>query len=69
MSKNSSIPNLIKIRPVGVDLFHAGGRTDMTKLIVAFHNLANAPKNRHAMARDRQKWRMTVLEAKIYNGL
>jgi hypothetical protein len=30
-------------------LFHAGGRTDeqtdMTKLIVAFRNFANAPKN------------------------
>jgi len=37
----------MKIRPVGVELFHAGGRTDrrtdMTKLIVAFRNLANAP--------------------------
>ena len=33
---------------MGVGLFHgdgrADGRTDMTKLIVAFHNLANAPK-------------------------
>jgi len=26
-------------------LFHAGGRTDMTKLLVAFHNFANVPKN------------------------
>ena len=34
----------MKIRPVGAE-FHAGGRTDMTKLIVAFHNFANAPKN------------------------
>jgi hypothetical protein len=32
----------MKIRPVGVELLHAGGRTDMTKLIVTF---ANAPKN------------------------
>jgi len=41
----------MKIRPVGVELFHADrrtdGRTDMTKLIlvVAFHNFANVPKN------------------------
>ena len=40
----------MKIRPVGAELFHAdgwtdGGQTDMTKLIVAFRNLANAPKN------------------------
>jgi len=38
----------MKICPVGAELFHAsggrvGGRTDMTKLIVAFRN--NAPKN------------------------
>jgi hypothetical protein len=37
----------IKILPVGTELFHAEGRsdrqTDMTKLIVAFRNFANAP--------------------------
>jgi hypothetical protein len=27
---------------VGVELFHADGRSDMIKLLVAFHNLANA---------------------------
>jgi hypothetical protein len=35
----------MKIRPVGAELFHADRRTDMTKLIVAFRNFANAPKN------------------------
>jgi hypothetical protein len=38
----------MKIRSVGAELFHAdgrmGGQTGMTKLIVAFHNFANAPK-------------------------
>jgi len=38
----------MKIRPVGTELFHADGQTDrqtdMTKLIVAFHNFANPPK-------------------------
>jgi len=28
---------------VGVELFHADRRTDMTKLTVALHNFANAP--------------------------
>ena len=36
--------NFMKIHPVGVELFHADGETDMTKLIVAFRNFANAPK-------------------------
>ena len=39
---------LIKIRPVGAELFHADGQTDMTKLIVAFRNFANASKMSYA---------------------
>ena len=31
-----------KIRQMGAELFHADRRTDMTKLIVGFHNLAIA---------------------------
>jgi hypothetical protein len=34
----------MKIRPVGAELFHADGRTDKTKLTVAFRNFGNAPK-------------------------
>ena len=34
----------MKIRPVGVEMFHAEGQTDMTKLMVNFCNSANAPK-------------------------
>ena len=41
--------NFMKVRLVGAELFHAnrrrGGRTDMTKLMVAFGNSAIAPKN------------------------
>jgi hypothetical protein len=41
--------NFKKIRPVGDELLDADrwtdGRTDMTKLIVAFRNFAKAPKN------------------------
>jgi hypothetical protein len=34
------------IRPVGAELFHrTDGRTDTTKLIVAFLNFANAPND------------------------
>jgi len=35
----------MKIRPVGADLFHPVGRSDMTKLIVAFRSSENAPEN------------------------
>jgi hypothetical protein len=38
----------MKIHPVGAELFHADGQTDLTKLIVAFHNFTKAPKNEHA---------------------
>ena len=43
-SKNFHTQNFMKILPVGAELFRADGRTDMTKLVVAFRNFANAPK-------------------------
>jgi hypothetical protein len=42
--KNTDI-HLTKIRPVGAELLHADGRTDMTTQTVASRNFANAPKN------------------------
>jgi hypothetical protein len=44
-SRNTRILNLMKILPVGAELFHADGQTDMTKLIVAFRKIAKKPKN------------------------
>ena len=43
--KKAQLSSFIKIRLVGAELFYADGRTDMTKLTVAFRNFANAPKN------------------------
>ena len=43
--KISKTSNFKKIRPVGAELFHADGQTDMTKLTVAFRNLRMGPKN------------------------
>jgi hypothetical protein len=37
----------MKILPVGAELFHADGRTDMTKLIAAFRNYTSAPKTKY----------------------
>jgi hypothetical protein len=34
----------MKISPVGAELYHPEGQTDMTKLILAFRNFGNAPK-------------------------
>jgi len=36
----------MKIRPMGAEVFHAGGKTGMAKLITAFLNFANAPNKR-----------------------
>jgi len=57
-SKNSHISNLIKILPVGAEMFHADrrtkewtdGQTDMTKLMVAFDKFVNAPTNQSLTA-------------------
>ena len=43
--KNTQVSNFMKIRSVGAEFFHADRRTDMTKLVVAFRNFANVPKN------------------------
>jgi hypothetical protein len=44
-SKNIQISNFKKILPVGAELFHVDGRTEMTKLMVISSNFAKAPKN------------------------
>jgi len=49
--KNPQIQNFMTIRPVGAELFHVDGRTDLTKLIVAFRNFSKAPKN-HCLSKD-----------------
>jgi hypothetical protein len=45
------MPDFMKIRAVGAELFHADGRTDgqtdVTKLTVGFRDFVNAPKNCH----------------------
>jgi len=45
LSKNTKISNFMKIAPVGAELFHADGRKDMAKLIIAFCNFAHALEN------------------------
>ena len=42
--KNSQMSFLMKIRPLGAELFHAGGLSDMTTLMFALRSFANARK-------------------------
>ena len=65
-SKYAKISNFIEIRAVGAELFHADGRTDMTKLIVAFRNFANAPQNSNT--KFSVKWKnVDVLVTEYHN--
>jgi hypothetical protein len=43
-SKNCQISNLMEIYPMRAELYQADGRTDMTKLTVAYQSSAKAPK-------------------------
>jgi hypothetical protein len=43
--ENTHISDFMKIHPVGAELFYAEGRTYMTKLIFAFHNIVEAPNS------------------------
>ena len=63
--KRAQVSNLIKICPVGAELFHTDGRTDrqtdrrtggqkrMTKLVVACRNFANMPTNENYLFKHR----------------
>jgi hypothetical protein len=42
--KNTQISNFMKIHPLGAELFNEDRRTDVTKLILAFRNFANASR-------------------------
>ena len=47
--KKNPLSDIKKLHPEGAELFHTDGhtdgRTDMTKLIIAFHNFSNASEN------------------------
>jgi hypothetical protein len=49
LKKYSNI-SVMKVRPVGAELFHVDRQTDVTKLIVAFRNFANVPKKQLEIA-------------------
>jgi hypothetical protein len=52
------------IRPVGAELFHVDGQTEMTKQIVAFHNFENVPKSDmylRILAWDKKKMKNSIM--------
>jgi hypothetical protein len=55
----------MKIRPVGAEL-HADGRTDMTKVIKAFRNFANAPKNERQCKKSSKKTSLSQKNATLF---
>ena len=46
----------MKFLPVGAELFHVDGNTDMTNLIVAFRNFVNEPKNYKRLFSTTDAW-------------
>jgi len=42
----------MKICPVGFEMFQADGQTDMVKLVLAFRNFENAPKEAPQILRN-----------------
>jgi len=58
----------MKIRLVGADLGPADGRTDMTKIIVAFRNFKNASKKSKLCCSYRKiltAWRNRMVQSNI----
>ena len=55
----------MKTGPVRAELFHADGQTDVTKLIFAFRNFFERPKNQtdlsHAISDINRYWVMFFL--------
>jgi len=51
----------MKIQPMGAELFHTDGQTDMVKLVVTARNFANAPKNTQSnLGANKGSRRLTV---------
>ena len=58
----------MKFRPMRAKLFHADGQTNITKLIVAIRNFANAPKNARTDKKF-EEWGFEALPAVTGNYL
>jgi hypothetical protein len=63
------MPNLMKIRSEGAELFHSDGQaarqTDLTKLMVAFVTSANEPKTGYAFVGNWYSTLQDLLHGKV----
>jgi hypothetical protein len=58
----------MKICPLGAKFFHAGGKTDITKLIIAYRNFANTPENVFIYVHVRNVFRVQKAPCKENRG-
>jgi len=56
LSKNTQTQNVMKIRSVGAELFHADGRRDVTKTTVALRNFAKASNRYPSCCCEAASW-------------
>ena len=56
----------MKTHPVGAELFHADGETDMTKLRVVYCNFVNVPKKRTFVSAHHTTSQMIVIFKRDY---
>jgi hypothetical protein len=50
--ENTQTSDIMEIQPVGAELFHAEGQTNMTKLRIAFRSFKNAPDKNDSQAKS-----------------
>jgi len=65
--EKSKISNFVKIRPVGAKMFHADGRTHMTKLIIAFSQFLRTRLKCNELCRSKDSNRPSKLKFFTYS--
>ena len=64
--KKTQISNFMKIRLVGVEMFHADKQTDMTQLVFAFRSTAKGPKKHINTCCRHNVWMSNLMVNEVY---
>jgi hypothetical protein len=67
--KKAQIPSFIKIRLVRAELFHVGGQTDMTRLMVSFRNFCSESSTYQCVRAALDRAAESLLSYFIFCGL